>query len=323
MKRKKTLIPIILILFIPAVWFIFFNNSEEDPSEMFIIKNTSVVYQVNIKKGKQIVNIKKKNNGNKWVINNKYEANDKSVKRLIQALKEVKIYRPVKKEKLDSVINILKDKGTSVQIFDKNKDIIKEWVIAPYEESSKGTYIMNKTGREPFLVNIPGLENNLNYRYNTNSIYWMKTELFSYQPSEITEIELQYNNESSKSFRLEIENDKVKLFSLNPETQIQNIDYNKVGSYLSYFMNVKFTSFYNFSIKEKDSLLITTPEYTIILKDKYNNTKNVKLFLIKNKENPNKLNLNKMKAVVNDEDLVIVKFYDIDLILKDITYFIN
>ncbi|MCD4792576.1 MAG: DUF4340 domain-containing protein [Bacteroidales bacterium] len=323
MKNIKRVIPFILILFIPVIWFVFFYNSEEDPSEMFIIKNTSVVYQVNIKKGKQIVNIKKKNNGNKWVINNKYEANDKSVKRLIQALKEVKIYRPVKKEKLDSVINILKDKGTSVQIFNKNKDIIKEWIIAPYEESSKGTYIMNKTGREPFLVNIPGLENNLNYRYNTNSIYWMKTELFSYQPSEITEIELQYNNESSKSFRLEIENDKVKLFSLNPETQIQNIDYNKVGSYLSYFMNVKFTSFYNFSIKEKDSLLITTPEYTIILKDKYNNTKNIKLFLIKNKENPNKLNLNKMKAVVNDEDLVIVKFYDIDLILKDITYFIN
>ena len=323
MKNRKTLIPIILILHIPVVWFIFFNKSGEDTSEMFIIKDTSDVYQISIKKDMQIVNVKKIKNSNKWFVNDKYEANDKSVKRLMQALKEVKINRPVKKEKLDSVLNVLNEKGTSVQIYDKNDNILKNWLIGPYEEPANGTYMMSKDLKQPFIVNIPGLENDLNKRYNINSIYWIKAELFSYQPADIKRIELLYNNELSKSFKLEIDNDKAELFSLNPETQLQNINYNKVGSYLSYFMNVKFSSFYNLKNKKKDSLLNTGPEYTIILKDKYDNTKNVKLFLIKDTEYPNKFDINKMNAVINDEDLVVVKYYDIDLILKDISYFIN
>ena len=28
-----------------------------------------------------------------------------------------------------------------------------------------------------------------------------------------------------------------------------------------------------------------------------------------------------MNAIINDDDLVVVKYYDIDLILKDISYF--
>ncbi len=323
MKNKKKIIFILLIILIPATWFIFFNNSTEDLSEMFIIKDTSVVFEVSISNDVKNVNIKKINKSNKWYVNDKYEANEKSVKRLIQALKEVKINRPVKKEKLDSVITTLEEKGTAVYIFDKKGNKIKSWIIGAYKESAKGTYMMDTENKQAFIVNIPGLENDLNYRYNINSIYWIKTELFSYQPSEIKEIEIIYNNTPSKSFRLVIENDKVQLFSHKSKIQLEGINYNNVGSYLSYFMNVKFSSFYDFKNEERDSLLNAAPEYIIILKDTYNITKNVKLFLIKDMKDPNKFNLNKMNAVINNEDPVIVKYYDIDLILKDIEYFIN
>ena len=58
-KKGKKIFPLILIISVPIIWFVFFNNSKENISERFIIKDISDVSYVVIKKDQQSITIKK------------------------------------------------------------------------------------------------------------------------------------------------------------------------------------------------------------------------------------------------------------------------
>jgi hypothetical protein len=103
--------------------------------------------------------------------------------------------------------------------------------------------------------------------------------------------------------------------------RIKQIDKKKVGSYLSYFMNVKFSSILNLQKESIDSIFSVEPDYTIRVEDIYNRIKNVDLKLIRDSSDKTTYDLNNVYAIINNEDLVKVKFIEIDLLLKDIDYF--
>ena len=321
MKKKTVVLSIFLLIIIIIIYIIFISNNKNDISELFIVKDINDVKKVLLIDNKDSLLLEKNIENNTWVLNNKYPVTNKAINKLEQTLAEVKINKPVRKEITDSVSSELLNKGTVIQIFNKRNKIIKEWIIGEYEESSEGTYILDKNIKKPYIVNIPGLENDLNYRYNTNSLYWIKAEVFAYQPNEILEIGIKYTDNPKKSFTIKIKGEEAEIYLSENNYKLKSINYNKVGSYLSYFMNVKFSSFYNES--QRDSVFSNKPNFIINVKDIYKREKNVKLYKIKNNKNQVQYNPFKLNAIINDEDLVVVKYVDIDLILKDPEYFIK
>ena len=320
-KKGRKIFPLILFISVPIIWLVFFNNSKENISERFIVKDVSDVSSVVIKKNNQSITIKKNEDSDIWYINDTYEAEKKAVKKLIQAMTEVKINKPVSKEKIDSIKNIIRNSGKSILVYDDKNKKIKEWHIAEFDQSAEGTYILSDFEELPYIISIPGLEKDLNQRYNLHPFYWINPEIFSYKPHEIKEIEIQYSDNSKTSFKIEIDKQIAKIFSFSKNEYENNIDQSKVGSYLSYFMNVKFSSFNVLNKEESDSIKNEKASFTIIVKDHYNRTKTVELHRIKSKINTDKYDFNNLYAIINQEDIVIVKYFDIDLILKDISYF--
>ncbi|MCF6366223.1 MAG: DUF4340 domain-containing protein [Bacteroidales bacterium] len=322
-KKRKKLFPLFLFLLIPIIWFTVLNKPKDNISKRFIIDNVSNVYSIKIKNKQKSITIKRKENTDDWFINDKYEAEKKVIKKLFQAFTEVKINKPVPKEKIDSVKNVLIKSGKTITVYDNNNEIIKEWHIADFEKAAEGTYIISDFKELPYIVSIPGLEKDLNRRYNLHPLYWINPEIFSYKPHEITEIEIKYSDKSKTSYKIEINNQTSKLYSYSEQKYLDNIKNNKIGSYLSYFMNVKFSDFNVLSKQESDSLKNINANFTITVKDIYNGTKTVELYKIKLNSEIDEYDFNKLYAIINNEDIVIVKYYDIDLILKDINYFIK
>ncbi len=322
-KRKKIIsVAIFLITIVAGIVFILEpGNKNNITSGLFTVKNTSEVSKIEIIQNSEKVDLTKQNKN--WTIDGKYPANKEAVKKLCQLLTETKISKPVLKSKKDSLKNMLINKGKIIKIYGKDNELIKELRVGDYNKQIKGTYMLNPAAPEPFAVNIPGVDNDLNYRWNTNSVYWLNPEIFSYKPNEINEITIKYTNTFKKSFQLKISGDTAFLFNLSDNFQVQNINLKKTGSYLSYFMNVKFTSETSGAEKIKRELLKKKEFADITVKDIYGNTKNVKLYKIKSADNKGGFDLNKLYAVINSDDVVIVKYIDFDLILKDINYFIN
>lgn len=321
MKKKKFIIVFFAILL--PIYFIIFRNKDDEVkiSNNFIINDFSEVDSVIIKKDAKIISLKKKENTENWYINNKYEVNKKAIKKLKQALTETKINKPVPKEIIDSVLNAIHSKGKEVNIFNIKKEKIKTLYISDYDNINKATYAITNKEKTPYIISIPGLEDDLNQRYNSHSLYWINPEIFTYKPHEIKEIQILYSNKNKTSYKIEVEKDAPKIFIINENKYMQNVNISKVGSYLSYFMNVKFSEFNTLSKEKIDSLKSTVANFTIVVNDIYGVSKKVELYKIKTSYNPTKYDFNKLYAIINNEDIVVVKYFDIDLILKDITYF--
>lgn len=323
MKKKKKKFIIVFFAILLPIYFIIFRNKDDEVkiSNNFIINDFSEVASVIIKKGAKIISLKKKENTENWDINNKYEVNKKAIKKLKQALTETKINKPVPKEIIDSVLNAIHSKGKEVSIFNNKKEKIKILYISDYDNINKATYAITNKEKTPYIISIPGLEDDLNQRYNSHSLYWINPEIFTYKPHEIKEIQILYSNKNKTSYKIEVEKDAPKIFIINENKYMQNVNISKVGSFLSYFMNVKFSEFNTLSKEKIDSLKSTVANFTIVVNDIYGVSKKVELYKIKISDNPTKYDFNKLYAIINNEDIVVVKYFDIDLILKDITYF--
>ncbi len=318
---SKGLKIVIIAAFLTVIVFgtvTFFNFKNENiTSELFTVKDTSDISKILITQAEKKVKISK--NESSWTIDDKYPANKKAIRKLFLCLTESKISKPVVKAKEDSVISEIKSKGKTITIYNPDNKIIKKLLIGSHIKN-EGTCMINPAVRNPFIVNVPGVENDLDYRYNINPVYWLNPLIFSYKPNNIKEISVRYGNSLKHSFKLEIFPDKAKLIDLSNNVPISDINLKKVGSWLSYFMNVKFSSETSDTEKLKNDLLQSDPFAEITVKDINAISKNVKLYKIKNPET-GVFDLNKLYAIINNEDVVIVKYIDFDLILKDIKYF--
>jgi len=322
-KKFKIRLFLFFFIIIFGILLYFLKPAKKNlTSKLFIINDTTNISKIIITQDTLKVILNRNKKSKKWTIDNKYPANNKAVKKLYQTLTEVKISKPVLNSRRDSLIKNIKTKGKKIEIFDYNNELLREIRIGTFVKQLDGTYMYNRKKNSIFIVNIPGLENNLNYRYNINPVYWLNPEIFSYKPNEIKEITLNYPNALSESFKLTISEDTANLINLSNNQYVKEINLTKVGSYLSYFMNVKFTSESSNSDILKNELLQKIPYAEITVIDINREKKNVKLFKIKNNKT-NKYNMNKLYALVNNQDLVVVKYVNFDLILKDINYFVN
>lgn len=323
-KNIKILISFFFIFIILSGLFFFFKfRNINNTSELFILKDTTDILKIIISKDSANVIISRNNKKKKWTLDNRYPANKKNVKKLFQALTEVKISKPVINSKKDSLIKNIKKNGKIIKVYNFNNKLIKEIKTGNYIKQLEGTYMYNPKANSIFIVNIPGLENNLNLRYNINPVYWLKPEIFSYNPNDIKEITLNYPDAISKSFKLIILKDTANLMYLHDNKHVKHLNLSKAGSFLSYFMNVKFSPDTSNTQVLKKELFKRIPYAEITVTDKYQHTKNVKLFKIKNNTKPETYDLNKLYAILNNNYIVTVKYIDFDLILKDINYFAN
>jgi hypothetical protein len=224
---------------------------------------------------------------------------------------------------VDSVYQVIKTKGRSVEILNKKNKILLAFLTAEYENTQPGTFMCEMQDQTPYIVNIPGLENNINNRFSLRYISWIEPLIFSYTPGEIKEIQLTNSSQPSQSFRLIINGSEAELIRIVDNSEVPSVNPRKVGNYLSYFMNVKFSDMDPANYTKIDSLLKLDPYSVITVKTVTDRVKSVKLYKIPDPDNPSGYNLNKLNALINDEDLVTLTWFDIDLLLKDIDYFIN
>ena len=134
---------------------------------------------------------------------------------------------------------------------------------------------------------------------------------------------VEYSSAPEHSFRLNIDGSTAHLFQISENKEITPLNNQKIGNYLSYFMNVKFSDIDLADQSQINALFKKKPQYTISVKDINNKLKTVKLFTIPDKNDSTAIDINKMNALINDEDIVTVTYFDMDLLLKDIDYFIK
>lgn len=273
MKTKLITTVILLIAAVVGGYF-YFNKSTStitaDETD-FAVKNVEDVTRIYIATIDGTVADLTLENG-KWYINGKHEAKKNSIKLVLDAFKNFQIEAPVTTKAKENMLRSLAVRHKKVEIYKNNEDTpFKSIYIGEASQLLNGNLCLletRKNGRakNPYYVGIRGHRGIIAPMFFIKETDWMSSEVFAYNPMNITRIAMEYPGHAEQSFVLEVSGKQTAL--INPATQekYKGDALNKlaIDEYLKGFEKIHFERLeIDIEKPERDSILSTAPKAII------------------------------------------------------------
>jgi V8-like Glu-specific endopeptidase len=327
MKKKYWLYALFVGLLAVAVFTVFNRKAGtfKGNESQFAVRDTGKINIIEIKSKKDTVILERIQSG--WKVNRTYSADNKKIARLLMVISRLQVSAPVPAAIKEEVRSNLAEKGKRVSVITDRKS---QHRIVMYQDTvhTHATYMMLGESDQPFRVEIPGyMGRNLAGLFVDEPDYWRDNSIFRLGEDEIMSVAVFNRIQSEKSFYLVNNgNSGYKLFTYSDSTEIKDFDPGQVRQYLGYFASVTFERFLSDEEKaDQSALKEDKPENIITVKDSRNNITKVATFPWyapghKEQSGPD---LNRLIVVINDTDIVMARYIELDPVIKDIGYFLE
>jgi len=311
-----------LIIIIAGIAVIFFLFSDHIPfgkdNTDFAVKPGTEITGIDLLKGDKKVSIRK--SGNEWVVNRNMEARKSAVLFLIKTLREIKIKSPVSADIFRNEVIDRKTEPVRVVVYDGRRPVRTFYV---YQTASNlyGNIMKMKPSSRPFIVYMPGYEDNIGTHFIADELFWLPFSVFSLLPSEIESVDLQNFKEPTESFNIVRRGDAFSVYE-NSVT-IKGYDSLKVKRYISYFTSVTFES-WAFTMPENERHEIESSAPLCRFSVKTRNSGEITLTIWERMKDPVKgeKDTDRVWAEKNDgKGIFVLRYFDLDPILKKKSYF--
>lgn len=317
---------IIFLIACIAVLFLLFrqrlpfgrNNTD------FAVKETVGISRVVFyEKGKKLVLLKNKEG--EWEIENDGQARDNAVGSLLRILKEMKIKSPVTSEAFLREVTGKEIEPVKVHVYDGRR-LRKSFFVYHVESNIYGNIMRISALSKPYVLFVPGYETEIGTYFTADRLFWRPFIVFDYLPSEVELVDFENCSDTASSFRISAYNGRFTLKKFN-DGRLDGWDSLKVRRYVSWFTYVPFERWATeLTEKNWEEIESSEPLYRITVKRK--NTEPVVL-TIWNKDKTSEGGVltrdpDRVWAKTNkDEEIFVMRYFDIDPVLKKISYFMK
>lgn len=283
-----------------------------------------------------------------WLVDGKYPASEHMVDLLLQTLSDMRIRSQVNKAASANVIKQMAAKSVKVEVYYKDHRI--NWFngrfkFFPFEnrrvfyvghdtQDMMATYMYREGDDNPFIINIPGFRGCLSPRFVVDQYAWRSHSIVSLPVQRIARVELQIPSMPEESFSVDREGDGFVLNLLNPPQRIEGFDTARVAQLLSSFVNLNFDEYAKAVPKaELDTTFTRSPRTVLTVTDIDGNSRQLKTYI--KYTNPDDIrsmpdtamyqvfDLNRLYAVLDDKDTVLIQYYIFDNILQPASFFLG
>jgi len=326
LKQYRTyfiIIGLVVILLIAVILTRRYGGFSVDSRDFSIKQSDRVTAVIMEKEGERLV-LTKGESG--WMVNDRYKARPSAIRFLLETLSRISIKSSVPESQFQTEWKHVSSSVIRVEIREK-PGRVRSFLVYPVTSNPYGNYFKKRERGTPFIVNIPGYSGNVGSLFVTGEKFWLPHTLYSCQPSEIRMIKLLICHNEPQSFVIYQESPgAVKLLTLPEEEPVQNLDTARVYRYFSYFNNLRFERW----VLDSDSVdipavLSSQPRHEITIQDQSGSSATIRTYpIIRGTKNGEpEIDLNRIYANMNnDSALVIVKYVDIDPVLKERDYFL-
>jgi len=314
------------------------NLSNDTPT--FAIKDTSQVDQVQITEanGNSIV-IQRRTTPNIWKLNSgDFDAREDAIELILETIFRIKIKQEVDESSRDNIINQIAASNKKVDFYRNNSSLpFKTYYVGNSTPDKLGTFMVvseNIDGEmiksSPYIVYKPGMYGHLESRFFSDSNEWRSTAVFKYGRGTISRIHLQFFEEPQKSHVVEVDQKGgLKLFE-NTGEEVSEFNTKSVQRYVTLMMRLNYEGMNKeLSMHEADSVMRSTPLYSISVTDITGSVKNV---LVHRKNAPPGLTDYKGDPILWDKDrywghvkgrteLMKLQFFSWGPVFKPISFF--
>lgn len=260
------------------------------------------------------------NTDGKWLLNGKLETRKSSVNFITDVLKRLSIKSPVSPELFDSAVV---QKGiTPVRVKSyENRKLLSDFLVYKTRSNIYGNIMKTRERTKPFIVYVPGYDGDIGSAFTMNELYWQPYTIFNLLPSEIISVRFENNLDTTASFSI-IRSGK-EFILMAEDTPVPEQDSTLVKRYLTYYMFIPFEMWaLDLSEEATKSITGSTPAYVISV----NSADGMEVELtLWTRENPDgTLDSDRMYGQTNvSDEIFIVRYFDIDPLLKRRDYFLR
>ena len=286
------------------------NETIDEATLNFIVYDTAAITKMFFadKSGNQTL---LERDGNDWIINNEYPANQDLVKQMLYTINRIHI-KPMSVKKKDNVVTQMASTNTKVEVyqmlprinlFNKIKLFYHEtrskvYYVGGVTQDNIGTYVLKEGGNNVYIAYLPALNGSISSRFSAIPLDWRSHLIFNNNMNEIESVKLEINRDPDNGFIInEIDRAQYSMTRLNG----QPVDFseNKVLTLLTSFKDVRFEAFLNDVAPERRDSIINSPfEQRLTLTTKDGKVRSVTTFRML----PNVDMFDYDPAVVDDPD---------------------
>lgn len=353
MKKRKTLLLIALVFVLGiATWIIVALRGQNHTfAQDFQIEAAAIPGGV-----EKIFLADKENNSvtltrvsdTLWLVDDQYAANQSLVDLLLRTLADMRIRSVVNKASAENVTKQMAAKSTKVEIYYKDYRI--DWFggrmrlfkhtkceviyVGHDTQDMMATYMYREGDKMPYIVHIPGFRGCISPRFFTDPYLWRSHTIVSLPVQQIARVELEIPSMPTESFAVVREGDGFTFNLLTPAMQVDGFDTARVAQLLSSFVNLNFDEYAKVVPKvELDTTFSRAPRTILRITDRNGDTRELKTYI--KYTNPDDLrampdtamyqvfDLDRLYAVIDNKDTVLIQYYTFDNILQPASFFLG
>lgn len=271
-KRNLRLLISLVILTGLCFGFIFLGNRSntiEVDKDLFRVEDQTQVNKVILETSDKQIELSY--DGSKWVVNKSFEADRQLVTVFFATIMQAEPKRPVAEILQDSLNQYIEKNGIHVKLFE-GETLVKDFWASGNNRKTE-TYFQLTGDKTPYLVTIPG------YRVYVASIFelpandWRVKRIFNFRWETFKSLIASFPKEPREDFTISF---KSQYFGIDG---LPEADTTKLNDYLdavSLINGARFVS--TGESKVYDSLLLTAPDFIILVTDIANRTYQLEVF---------------------------------------------
>jgi hypothetical protein len=159
-------------------------------------------------------------NGDHWIYNDEYVANQIVVDNMLQVFKNVQILYTPPAAAIETMVDVLATQGIKVETYDREGNKIKHYYIGGSTPDERGTFMILDGAEKPYVTTMPNFSGTFWIRFVPQGDKWRDKTVFGYEVEEIASVSVEYPKLRNKSFvltRTEEEFEVRPYFGTTPE----------------------------------------------------------------------------------------------------------
>lgn len=282
-----------------------------------------------------------------WTVDGIYPANKGMVRILLETLHDMRIRQQVNKNAIPQAIKQLSSRAVKCEVYQTCYRI--DWFggklrLFPHEKLTKTYFVGHETqdmlacymfrdgDKVPYIIHIPGFRGYLTPRFVADPVSWRSHVIVHWDITHLESVELDIPATPEESYKVSRQGDGFVFHQAGKE--INTFDTARVAQMLSCFHNLNFDEFANrvpnsnmdtsFNAGPRAILHVTNTDG--VMREvktylKYNNPTDS--LVMRNDELYEMFDLNRLYAIIDNKDTVLIQYFVFDNILQPASFFLG
>ncbi len=334
MKKKRLTLIIVIALILASLYYLFFGGGFSTLGEQdndFAVADTGSITKIFIADKRNNSVTLTRVNGGEWMVNGHYIARQDCINNLLVTIKMLAVKNLIDPRGFPTVVKNLASNATKVEIYMGDKRVKMYYVGGPTQDQT-GTFMLlanHRTGvnySQPYIMYIPGFDGYLTSRYFISETDWRDRTILRCYPYQLKSVQVDYPQSDSGFAITILGRNRFAMSDPMTKRNIPAFDTVAVKQYLTYYQTLSWEA--EAGTSKKDSIINSGPFAIITVLDTAGKRDEIKLFHRNTPEKDKdkygiayKYDPDRMYALVNGKDFVIIQYYVFGKLLQSSTYF--